>query len=119
MDQEVGIQGIITQAYEALNAGLILAVLGWNSRWHSEWTRMAEHMRHAIFIDQVPKKIALGPNVGYVLYTYRIGHSEVQKIKRNHHKPIAPICTRPHQIHTLFREWCEEMDWSKAVRRRA
>jgi hypothetical protein len=115
--QEASIQGLLAQVYKTMNAAKTIAVLGWKPNWHDEWTKLVEHQRHAIFVDQVGQKIDLGTSIGYVLYTHRIGHNVVHRLKGR--KPIAPVCLRPHQIHELFRIWCEQMQWSSAVRRRA
>jgi hypothetical protein len=104
--------------YETLNAANSVAVLGWKPNWHGEWTRFVEHQRQAVFIDHLRCARDLGQKVGFVLYTHRINHSIVSTIKQST-TPIAPGCLRPHQIHEMFRIWCEQMQWSPAVRRRA
>jgi hypothetical protein len=118
LSQEIVTEALVAKVYAALNAASAVAVLGWKPSWHNEWTLMAENLRHAIFIDEVGKKVALGPSVGYVVFTRRIDHTVLHHLKRRG-VPMSPICFRSHQIHDLFRIWCTQMEWPAGVRRRA
>lgn len=107
-DQQAPLAGLVSKVHEILSSAdhrNMVAVLGWRSNWHDEVTRRLESEKKVIFIDEL-RITSLGWRIAFALYTHRVGHGEMNRVKKQ--VAIAPICLRPHQIQVLFREWCEE-----------
>lgn len=107
LDQQAPLAALRDRVYEILSSDHnhnMVAVVGWKPSWHDEVTRRIERAHEALFIDEL-LLTDLGQRIGLVLYTYRVGHSQMNRVKTR--IPIAPIYLRPHQIHELFRIWLE------------
>lgn len=106
-DQQAPLAGLASKVHEVLSSSdhrNMVAVLGWRSNWHDEVTRRLEVEKKVTFIDEM-RHTNLGWRIALALYTHRVGHSEMSRVKSR--IAIAPICLRPHQIQELFRVWCE------------
>lgn len=106
-DQQAPLAGLASKVHEILSSSdhrNMVAVLGWRSNWHDEVTRRLANEKKVTFIDDL-RHTSLGWRIAFALYTHRVGHSEMSRVKSR--IPIAPVCLRPHQIHELFRMWYE------------